>query len=92
MGVLGESWKGFEESWKLSGSILATFLKDFGSFGSSWAVLARLGRIWGVLWVRLGASESFLEAAWSHLGASWENLGRVVGSLESFLGPFWKHF
>ena len=58
----------------------------------SWAVLARLGRVSGVLWVRLGASEGVLEASWGHLGASWEDLGAVLGSLGGFLGPFWEHF
>ena len=33
------------------------------SFGVSWAALACLRRIWGVLWVRLGALEGVLEAS-----------------------------
>ena len=36
---------------------------SLGSFGVSWAVLARLRRIWGVLWVRLGTPEGVLEAS-----------------------------
>ena len=47
---------------------------SLGSLGASWAVLARLGRVLGVLWVRLGASEDVLEASWGHLGASWGTL------------------
>ena len=30
----------------------------------SWAVLARLGRIWGVPWVRPGVPEGVLEPFW----------------------------
>ena len=63
-----------------------------GSLGVSWAVLVRLGRVLGVLWVRLGASENVLEASWHHLGASWGELGAVLGSLGGFLGPFWEYF
>ena len=33
------------------------------TLGVSWAALARLRRIWGVLWARLGASEGVLEAS-----------------------------
>ena len=65
---------------------------SLGSLGVSWAVLARLGCILDVLWVRLGASEGVLEASWGHLGASWEDLGRVLGSLGGFLGPFGSIF
>ena len=54
----------------------------------SWAVFASLGRIWGVVWARLGASESVLEASWGHLRASWEDLGVVLGNLGGFLRPF----
>ena len=92
LGILGGSWKGFGESWRLSEAMLEVLLKDLGSFGSSWAVLARLGCVWGVLWARLGASEGVLEASWGHLGASWEDLGKVLGSLARFLKLFWKHF
>ena len=70
LGILGGSWKGFGESWRLSEAILEALLKDLESFGSSWAVLARLGCVWGVLWARLGASEGVLEASWGHLGMS----------------------
>ena len=59
-----------------------------GILGVSWAVLARLGRVWGVLCVRLGASEGVLDVSWGHLGASWEDLGMVLGSLGGFLKPF----
>ena len=58
----------------------------------SWAFLARLGRVWGVLWVHFGASEGVWEASWGHLWASWEDLGKVLVSLGAFLRPFWKHF
>ena len=64
----------------------------WGSLGVSWALLARLGRVWGLLWVRPGVPEGVLEASWSHFGTSWEDLGGVLGSLGSFLGPFWEHF
>ena len=63
----------------------------------SWAVLARLGRVWGVPWVRPGVPEGVLEASWGHFepswdnfGTSWEDLGRVLGTLGSFPGPFWR--
>ena len=42
------------------GDVLGASLR---SLGVSWAALARLRRIWGVLWVRLGASEGVLEAS-----------------------------
>ena len=58
----------------------------------SWAVLARLGRVLGVHWERLGASEAILEASWGHLGVSWVDFGRVGGRLGSFLGVFWAYF
>ena len=64
---------------------------SLGSLGMSWTVLAGLGRVLGVLWVRLGASEGVWEVSWSHLGASCADLGAVLGSLGSFLGPFWEH-
>ena len=54
--------------------------------------MARLGRVWGVLWVRLGASEGVLKASWGHLGASWEDLGGVLGNLGGSLAPFWMLF
>ena len=63
-----------------------------GSLGASWAVLARLGRVLGVHWVRLGASEGVLEASWGHLGTSWVDLGGLLATLGGFLGQFWKHF
>ena len=63
-----------------------------GSLGASWAVLACLGRVLGVYWVRLGASEGVLETSWGHLGTSWEDLGRVLESLGSFLAPFYNDF
>ena len=63
-----------------------------GSLGASWAVLASLGCVWGVLWGHLGSSEGVLEAPGGHLGASWEDLGMVLGSLGSFLKPFWDNF
>ena len=68
------------------------FGASLGSLGVSWAVLARLGCVRDVLWVRLGASEGILEASWGHLGASWEDLGGVWVSLGSFLVPFWEYF
>ena len=58
----------------------------------SWAVFASLGRVWGVVWARLGASESDKEASWGYLGASWEDLGVVLGNLGGFLRPFQEHF
>ena len=61
------------------------------SLGVSWAALARLRRIWGVLRVRVGASGGILEAFWGHLGASWGDLGRVLGSLGGFPEAFWEY-
>ena len=70
-----------------------------GSPDVSWAVLARLGRIWGVPWVHPGVPEGVSEASWSNFGLSWsyvktsrEDLGGVRGSLGSFLGAFGEHF
>ena len=63
-----------------------------GSPEVSWAVLARLGRVWGVFWVRLGVPEDVLEASWGHFGTSYEDFGRVWGSLGGFLGACWEHF
>ena len=37
-----------------------------GSLGLSWAILASLGRVWGVLWVRLGVSEGVLDVSWGY--------------------------
>ena len=54
-----------------------------GSLGMSWAVLASLGHVWGVLWARLGASEGVLEVSWGHPGAS-------EGGSWSGLGQFWR--
>ena len=72
---------------------------SLGSLGGSWAVLAHLGRVLGVLWVRLGTSEGVLEASWGHfeapwghLGASWEDLGGLFESLGGFPGAFWEYF
>ena len=72
---------------------------SLGSLGVSWALLARLGRVWGVPWVHPGVPDGVLEASWGHFeaswghfGTSWEDLGGVLGSLGGFLGPFWEHF
>ena len=47
-----------------------------GCLEQSWRVLARLGRIWGAIWVRLGASEGVWEEALEPFWTSWEGLGR----------------
>ena len=45
-------------------SSFGEFLEAFlGSPEVSWALLARLAPIWGVLWVRPGAPEGILEAS-----------------------------
>ena len=46
------------------GEVLEAFL---GSPEVSWAVLARLGRIWGEPWVRPGVPEGVLEPFWDVL-------------------------
>ena len=65
----------------------------------SWAVLARLGRVSGVHWVRPGVPEGVSEASWGNFGTSWsrfrtswENFAGVWGSLGGFLEAFWKIF
>ena len=57
---------------------------SLGSLGASWAVLARLGRVWRVPWVRPGVPEGVLETSWGHFGVSsghfgtsWEDFGGV---------------
>ena len=65
---------------------------SLGSLGGSWAVLARLGRVLGVLWVRLGASEGVLEASWRHLGAILGRLGEILERFWGVLEAFWDHF
>ena len=70
------------------GEVLGASLE---SLGVSWALLARLGRVWGVSEGVLEASWDHFEASWGHFGTSWEDLGGVLGSLGGFLGPFWKH-
>ena len=67
------------------GEDLGTYL---GSLGMSWAVLASLGRIRGVLRARLGASEGVLEMSWGHPWASLEDLGGVWDNLGGFLKAF----
>ena len=41
----------------------------------SWAVLARLGRVWDVPWARSGVPKGILEMSWGHFGASSGNFG-----------------
>ena len=63
-----------------------------GSPEVSWAVLARLGRIWGVPWVRPGVPEGVLEPFWGALVPFESVLGGVWGSLGGFLGAFLEDF
>ena len=70
-----------------------------GILGVSWAVLARLGRSLGVLWVRLGAQEGGRERLGGVLGPSWSVLeGLGNGFRESWrlsrtiLGAFLQDF
>ena len=68
---------------------------SLGILGVSWAVLARLGRSLGVLWVRLGAPEGGRGRLGGVLGSSWsvlEGFGNGLESLGGLLGPFWEHF
>ena len=65
----------------------------------SWAALARLRRIWGVLQVCLGAYGSIrrhlggvLGPSWGVLGGSWEGFGQSGRLPGSFLGVFLKDF
>ena len=66
------------------GEVLEAFL---GSPEVSWAVLARLGRIWGVPWVRRGVPlGAIFGASWCHLGGfgrglgeSWKLSGNIFG-------------
>ena len=78
------------------GEVMEAFL---GSPEVSWAVLARLGRIWGTPSVRRGVPEVVSEASWGNFGVSWgyfrtswETSKWVWGSLGGFLGAFWEHF
>ena len=70
-----------------------------GILGVSWAVLARLGRSLGVLWVRLGAQEGGRERLGGVLGPSWsvlEGFGNGFGESwrlsGTILGAFSKDF
>ena len=61
----------------------------------SWAVLARLGRIWGTPWVRRGVPEVVSEASWGNfgrLGAILGRLGRLLDRFGGVLEVFWEHF
>ena len=69
--------------------VLEAFL---GSPEVSWAVLAHLGRVWGVFWVRRGVPEDVLEASWGHFGTSYEDFGWVWGVLEAFWDAFGSIF
>ena len=54
------------------------------AFGTSGAVLSRLGTIWGHLepsWGHLGAILSRLETIWGHLEPSWGHLGAMLSRL-----------
>ena len=64
------------------GEVLEAFL---GSPEVSWAVLARLGRSLGVLWVRLGAPEGGRGRLGGVLGPSWNVL---EGFGDGFGEPF----
>ena len=57
-----------------------------GSPEMSWAVFARLGRIWGVFRVRLGVPEDVLETS-SILG----RLARILDVFRGVLEAFWEH-
>ena len=62
---------------------------SLGILGVSWAVLARLGRSLGVLWVRLGAPEGGRGRLGGVLGSSWSVLkGFGNGSGESWRVPW----
>ena len=54
------------------GEVLKAILR---SSEVSWVVLACLGRVWGVPWVRSGVPEGVLEASWGHFKASWGHFG-----------------
>ena len=49
--------------------------ESLGSLGASWAVLARLGRVWSVPVVRPGVPEGVLETSWGHFEAPWGHFG-----------------
>ena len=78
----------YPQKWSL-GEDSETFL---ASLGVSWAVLAHLACVWGILWVRLGELEGVLEASWGHLKEFWEDLGGGRASLGGFLAAFWEYF
>ena len=59
-------------------------LGSLWSFGTSGAVLSRLGTIWGHLepsWGHLGTILSRLETIWGHLEPSWGHLGAMLSRL-----------
>ena len=84
---------GFPNLQKSSfGEVLEAFLD---TPETSWAILARLGRVWGMPWVRPGVSEGVLKASWGNFEASWVVLGRLGRISERFGGvleAFWEHF
>ena len=78
------------------GEVLEAFL---GSPEVSWAVLARLGRIWRVPWGRPGVPEGVLEPFWGALepfdnvlGGFWKGLGESWRLSGSILGAFLTDF